>query len=256
MQKYTAIIISSRDSSEFDRIYVLYTKEMGIMRVIGRGVRKPSAKLAGHLEPGTLSEVYVARARGMGQITGAITVENFDDVKKNFGKLAEFLKIAKFFLRNFAEEEKDEQIFELLVDFLSSFVEASEDKGQILVEAFWWKLFDALGNRPEVMKCVSCGERLQAKAPTPPSRLIRRDTFPLAGEDVLEKFFSVGKGGVVCQNCASVLGELFLVNDNQIKLLRVFLGNSLNKIVKVKAQRKDLKGLEKIRTSFEKYNFG
>ncbi len=60
MQKYTAIILASRDVGEFDRLYIFYTREAGLLRAMGRGVRKQEAKLAGHLEPGTLSEVYIA----------------------------------------------------------------------------------------------------------------------------------------------------------------------------------------------------
>jgi len=71
MQKYTAIILASRDANEVNRLYIIYTLEQGLVKAVAKGVRKPAAKLAGHLEPGTLTEIYVARSRGMGQITGA-----------------------------------------------------------------------------------------------------------------------------------------------------------------------------------------
>ena len=139
MQKYTAIILSSHDVGEFDRLYILYTKEIGVVKAMGRGVRKQTAKLAGHLEPGTLSEVYVARARGMGQIASAIALDNFDNIKKDFEKLAEALKIFKFFARQFAEEEKDEKVFELLSGFLKKADGADGADiavGSVLVETF------------------------------------------------------------------------------------------------------------------------
>lgn len=232
MQKYTAIILSTHNIGEFDRLYLLYTKEAGLVRAIGRGARKPSAKLAGHLEPGTLSEVYIARSRGMGQIASAITVENFENIKYNFEKLEEALRIFRFFAKNFSEEEKDEKIFKLLEDFLIFFNSPNSEK--ILLEAFWWKLFDFLGHRPEVMKCIFCGRKLEA------------------GQ---KNFFSVAKGGAICPICRSMNEELFLISENQIKLVRLFLTNPLEKILKVKADGKDLEGLGKIRERFERYNF-
>ena len=204
MQKLTALILSSRDAGEFDRIYTLYTRESGLMRVVGRGVRKPAAKLAGHLEPGTLSEVYVARSRGMGQITSAITISNFESVRNNFEKLEESLKILRFFARNFSEEEKDERIFDLLGDFLGALgnLENRDYREGILTEAFWWKLFDFLGHRPQIMKCMRCDEKLEEKG---------------------RSFFSAALGGTLCEKCARhgvIPAEITL---NQIKLLRIIL---------------------------------
>jgi len=232
MQKYTAIILSSYDIGEFDRIYIFYTKESGLVKAIGRGVRKLSAKLAGHLEPGTLSEVYVAKARGMGQITSAIALDNFERVKRDFEKLSEALKIFKFFTRHFSEEEKDENIFDLLVDFLTR-VGLSPDFF-LLAESFWWKLFDALGNRPETMKCAKCGARL---------------------EENVKKYFSSSRGGIVCGSCFSEEIDLADISSDQIKLLRIFLANPLGKILKVKVSEGELKGLGRLRRGFERYNF-
>jgi len=136
MQKYTAIILASRETGEVDRLYFLYTLEQGLVKAAAKGARKPTAKLAGHLEPGTMTEVYVARARGMGQITGAIALENFGDFKKDFEKIGEFFRIAKFFLKNFAEGEEDDIIFGLLSEFLKIADEANN--AELIAEAFWW----------------------------------------------------------------------------------------------------------------------
>lgn len=236
MQKYTAIILASRDIGEFDRIYIMYTLESGLVKAIGRGARKSTAKLAGHLEPATLSEVYIARSRGMGNIASAITIENFKNIKNNFEKLASVLKIFKFFTRHFSEEEKDEKVFDLLKDFLGDW-ENLEDRGdqeQILLEAFWWKLFDFLGHRPETMKCAKCEARLEEKR---------------------ENFFSAARGGIVCGKCFAGESNLAKISADQIKLIRIFLANPLGKILKVKVGGDELKRLGGIRREFEKYNF-
>jgi DNA repair protein RecO (recombination protein O) len=233
MQKYTAIILTSRDIGEFDRMYLLYTREAGLIRSIGKGVRKQTAKLAGHLEPGTLSEVYIARAKGLGQITGSITVENFERVKTDFEKLSVALEVLHFFARKFAEEEKDERIFDLLADFLTRVGLLSESL-TLAVEAFWWKLFDFLGNRPETMKCARCETNLQESG---------------------RNFFSAARGGILCAQCSADGKEVSEINSNQIKLLRIILANSLEKILKVKVDQRELGGLGRMRKDFERYNF-
>ena len=234
MQKYTAIILASRDANEVNRLYIIYTLEQGLVKAVAKGVRKPAAKLAGHLEPGTLTEIYVARSRGMGQITGAITLENFENIKKDFEKLTEALKIFLFFLKNFSEGVGDKKVFDLLHDFLGTLNFASAECLRIIVESFWWKLFDILGNRPEVMKCVACKEKLAEKS---------------------KKFFSIEKGGIICSGCGPNFKELISICDNQIKLLRIFWGNSLEKTAKVKVSGAELAKLAKIREIYARYHF-
>ena len=234
MQKYTAIILSHTSANEFNRIYTMYTKEAGMLRVAGKGIRKANAKLAGHLEPGTLSEVYVARSKGMGQITSAITVDSFGNIKKDFQKLQETLKIFRFFLKNFSEGQKDRKIFQLVSDFLKLTDHSKSSASGIVVEAFWWKLFDALGHGPEVMKCTGCDGRLRVNS---------------------KKHFSVEKGGIVCADCNLNFRNLIPISDNQIKLLRVFWGNPLEKVIKVKVSKSELEKLSRIRENFRKYNF-
>ncbi|MDD3486985.1 MAG: DNA repair protein RecO [Candidatus Moranbacteria bacterium] len=232
MNKYLAIILSSRDIGEFDRMYFLYAREAGLVRVMGKGVRKPQAKLAGHLEPGTHSEIYIARSRGIGQITSAITVDNFEGIKKDFEKISAALDVFKFMARKFAEEEKDESIFDLLSSFLK--VLNSAENIKIIEEAFWWKLFDLMGNRPEMKKCLRC-------------------------EDILKenerKFFSTARGGVICEKCFGREDNILEINSNQIKFLRIILGNPLEKIVKVKIGEGETVGLSRLRNDFEKYNY-
>ena len=224
----------------------MYTSERGLARAAARGIRKPEAKLAGHLEPATLSEVYIARSRGMGQIASAITLENFGDVKNDFKKLQTALKIFSFFVRVFSDDEKDERIFFLLRGFLEALDDLSDcgnlrNKGdwggrvRLLTLAFWWKLVDFLGQRPQVIKCAGCGKKLA---------------------DGSQNFFDAEKGGVVCSGCAGVKNNLQSINNNQIKLLRLFLTNTLDKIVKVRVGNKDLAELEKVTDGFLKYNFG
>jgi DNA repair protein RecO (recombination protein O) len=235
MQKYTAIILASRDISEYDRLYFMYTLEQGLVKVAAKGVRRPAAKLAGHLEPGTLSEVYIARSRGRGQVTSAITLSDFSHIKKDFEKLSNVLNIFSFFMRVFSEDEKDERIFKLLREYLEIIDRVGQsDQEELLTLGFWWKLFDALGQRPEVARCVSCGQMLKGAQ---------------------KNYFSAEKGGIVCFSCATPSDSLPM-GDNQIKLIRVYLANPLKKIIKVKADRKDLEGLRRVRQQFLKYNFG
>ena len=233
MHKYTAIILTSRDTNEFDRVYTFYTLEEGLVRVVAKGARKPAARLAGHLEPVTLSEVYVARSKGRGQIVSALTILGFERIKSDFEKLRETLEIFRFIARFFSEGEPDKRIFSLLVSLLR-LLDKKEDS-QVLIEGFWWQLFDLLGQRPQVASCVHCQKKLML-----------RD----------QKYFDIKKGGIICSLCRKKDQELFSISDNQIKLLRLFFSQPLRLLGKIKLAVVELSGLGRIRQNYQKYHFG
>jgi DNA repair protein RecO (recombination protein O) len=214
----------------------MYTLEFGLVRAVAKGARKPTAKLAGHLEPGTLSEVYIARAKGLGQITGAVEIKNHEHIKNSYEKLQQVFPVLNFIARKFSEEEKDEKIFELLSDFLDLLNGRDNPEGsdKIITASFWWKLFDFLGHRPEVMRCANCESILTESG---------------------KKFFSVSKGGIICAGCSTSGENLLNISSNNIKLIRVFLGNPIKKISKIKAEKNDIQNLERITELFQKYNF-
>ncbi|MFA5926384.1 MAG: DNA repair protein RecO [Parcubacteria group bacterium] len=237
MQKYTAIILTSREIGEFDRLYTMYTLEQGLLKVAAKGVRKPAAKLAGHLEPATLSEVYVARSRGRGQITGAIAAMNFKKIKSSLEKLQAFIGASRFFSRFFSEGEADKKIFDLLLNFLKT-LDCNAGRGkkgrdELAILAFWWKLFDQMGQKPEVAKCVVCKKK------------------PKSGQN----FFSLEKGGIACSVCGPKEKNIFPISDNQIKLLRLFLSNSLENAVKIKIPKEELERLMVLTKVFRKFYF-
>ena len=55
------IILQRSDWGEADRLITIYTRELGKIRSIAKGVRKPRSRKAGHLEPFTRSSLLVAR---------------------------------------------------------------------------------------------------------------------------------------------------------------------------------------------------
>jgi DNA repair protein RecO (recombination protein O) len=127
--KYSGIVLGKIDIGETDRLYVVYTREAGRVLAKAIGVKKPNAKLAGNLEPLTYSEIFLAKGRGQGNITGAIAVENFLEIKNNIEALEKVFEAMKIFSRLVTQEEKDERIFHLLLGYLLAIEEVVE-KGQ------------------------------------------------------------------------------------------------------------------------------
>jgi DNA repair protein RecO (recombination protein O) len=224
--KYQGIILNKRDIGEVDRIYTIYTLEGGKIRILGKGVRKPNAKLAGNLEPITKAEIFVSRNRGMGKITGSIAINNFSNIKTNLDLITKVFYVFKLLAKIISEEEKDEKVFNLLEKYLSGMNKLSQDenKADILTLGLLFKILDEMGYRLEVEKCVYCEKKLLLE----------------------NNYFSVSRGGILCHNCHSFEQKKIIVSNESIKLIRIFLQNKIENLVKLKVSQADINQLKLI----------
>ncbi len=223
--KYQAIVLGKYDIAETDRMYVLYTKEAGKIRLVAHGVRKPQAKLAGNLETMSHAEVFVARARGKGKITGVIPVDFFVSAKGGIDFLEKIFWTLNIFDRLVTQEEKDEKIFELLLGYLRAIDGLAEEetaKADIFTYGFIFKLFHLLGYGLEMGRCVACNATLRSG----------------------ENFFESERGGTVCNACAAHVGKKVKITDETIKFIRIFLENRIENLGKIKADKKNLSNLK------------
>ena len=227
--KYTGIVLNKKDIGEADRIYTIYTFEAGKIRVLGKGVRKPNAKLAGNLESITQAEIFIAKNRGMGKITGSIAINNFPNIKTNLDLLNQVFYVFKILLKLLTEEEKDEKFFILLEKYLN-ILEADpydEKKTDILTAGFLFKILGEMGYRMEVERCVYCEKKLLPE----------------------NNYFSVARGGILCKQCHRFEPKKIPVSNESIKLIRIFLQNRLENLSKVQVSQKEANQLKIILNS-------
>lgn len=227
--KYHGIILGKIDISETDRIYIIYTLESGKIGVLAKGVKKPNAKLASALEPITYSEIFIARNRGKGKITGALCANNFSRVKRNLMTLERVFYIFRVLNQLITQEEKDEEIFNLMLNYLRTLEKLigngiSDLENDILAFGFIFKLLKKLGYGIQTEKCVSCSAKLASG----------------------ENYFSAERGGVLCANCSRTEIKKIKINDDSVKLIRVFFQNKIENFSKIKAEKKTLDNLKSI----------
>lgn len=227
--KYHGIILSKRDLAEMDRVYTIYTREKGKIRIIGKGVRKSNAKLAGSLEPVTYAEIFAARGQGIGKITGAIPVENFSVIKSDFELLERVFRTFRILQKIISEEEKDEDFFRLFLEYLQTMENLggnSEDKklqrAEILTLGFLIKFLDQMGYRVEVRQCMECGEKLKP----------------------LGNFFSAARGGMLCFQCSVKESNKVEISAESIKILRIFLKNDVKNLIKLQVSLRDINNVK------------
>ncbi|MGB3922066.1 MAG: DNA repair protein RecO [Minisyncoccia bacterium] len=107
------IVLGERPAREADRVYTIFTKDLGLVRASATGVRKDLSKLRGHLEPFSLATVSLVRGREYWRLTSAELVYNLET------RLSETPELFLAFAKNFslleklvAGEEKHLELFE------------------------------------------------------------------------------------------------------------------------------------------------
>lgn len=224
--RYTAIILKKKEVGETDRLYTVYTKEAGKLKLVARGVRKQEAKLASQLETMNIVSLSVQRGRGQGKIAGAIAEESLLAIRRDEAAVFEILSALNVFERLVGLEEKDEALFSLLERFLRTannlVAQKKSEKVTLLLHAFFFHLFSELGYQIEAGVCAATGERLDVN-----DRL----------------FFSPAAGGVITSLAAGTVPQSIPMSPATVKLLRILLSNKLESIVKIAPEKQEIQEL-------------
>lgn len=232
-----AIILNKQAFREDDTKISVYSPEKGKLELVARGARKFRSKLAGHIEPISLSKLMVVRGKVFDYVGSAVNENSFLNIKSDLDKISVAGRAISVFKKHVKEDEKDENTFKLLEDFLrlvNASVLPSKDKADdynLLLNYFVLKLLVNLGYKPELKVCVACSAKL----------LPKNNKFDLA------------RGGVICGKCSSK--DRLTISENCVKVLRIVIDSNFEKIIKLKINNNLSKEVIKIISSFYKYNF-
>lgn len=147
---------------EADRILHLYTRELGRVSAMAKGVRRTKSRFGGRLEPFSHVEIVLHAGRGeIFTVTGASLVRSHDAVRSDHARLRVGLIGLEAMLRLFTEQEANERAFTALTRFLDVLDEAPVRGARPMLDplalAFQLKLLWVSGYEPHLESCVECG---------------------------------------------------------------------------------------------------
>lgn len=204
-----AIVLSSYDYKESDKVFTLLSPEYGKFDVIAKGTKKIKSKLNGHLEVGNLCSVMVAKGRGFDVLANAIAQTSHpDELRGDVVGYAALKAILTLTSQIVVTRVPDEELFELLKNTLG-YVQVnskSQQSGTSLQTSLYiyvMKLLDVLGYRPELTRCTQCQKGI------------------ITPHAVLD----VRAGGLICNSCIpqKLPDYAQSLSDSTIKLLLLTL---------------------------------
>ena len=197
-----AVVLSHTDWGEADRLLWLYTREMGKVRAIAKGLRKPRSRKAGHLEPFTRVTLQLARGRDMWIVTQAEALNIYLSLRENLLRVSYAAYVVELLDRFTYEEGENLSLYHLLCDTLERLDQ--EPEASLAVRYYEVRLLDLIGFRPVLFNCAVCNNEIKAQ----------------------DQYFSAALGGVVCPSCAAKTPGLIPISMQALKYLRHFQRSS------------------------------
>jgi DNA repair protein RecO (recombination protein O) len=199
-----AVVLRHTDWGEADRLLWLFTLEMGKVRAIAKGVRKPRSRKAGHLEPFTRVNLLLARGRDMLIVTQAETLEPYLPVRDSLLRTSYASYVVELLDRFTYEEGENYSLYRLLTDTLARL--STDNPPELPIRYFELRLLDYVGFRPQLFTCLNCGKEIQPQ----------------------DQYFSADLGGVLCPSCGREVTGTRPVSVNALKYMRHFQRSSFS----------------------------
>jgi DNA repair protein RecO (recombination protein O) len=197
-----AVVLRHSDWGEADRLLSLFTRDLGKVRAIAKGVRKMRSRKAGHLEPFTRVNLLLARGRDLLIVTQADTISAYLPLREDLVRIGYAAYVVELLDRFTYDEGENRALYRLLTDTLSRLEKESDPS--LAVRYYEIRLLDLLGYRPKLFTCAGCDSEIQP----------------------VDQFFSVSQGGVLCPNCALNFSDALPISVPILKHLRHFQRSS------------------------------
>lgn len=203
------VIIRHSNFGEADRLLTIFTRELGKVRAIAKGVRKARSRKAGHVEPFTRTNLQLARGRDLYILTQAEAVDVFTALREDLVLLGYAAYVIELTDRSTSDDEENRTIYNLLTRTLTRLNRG--DEPNLATRYFEICLLDYVGFRPQLFTCTRCDTEIRAE----------------------DQFFSSYQGGVICSNCGQQDPKVKPVSMQALKYLRHFQRSSYQNAARV-----------------------
>ncbi len=220
------IVLKKIDRGEADQLLTIYTKDFGKVEILAKAMRKIKSKLRSESNLFNLSEIEFIQGKTYKTLTDASLIENFSEIRKDLKKLALSYRISEILDNLVRKEEKDESIWELLIETLKKLNTPFPQNldSQLIFYYFTWNLLSFLGYKPELHICSLC----------------QKELFPQ------NLYFNFQEGGVICQNCFKKIKNGKEISPETIKILRFIIEKEWRIISQLKIDEKYFLSLKRI----------
>ncbi|MDI3547705.1 MAG: repair protein RecO [Halanaerobiales bacterium] len=229
-----AIVLKQFDLGEADKIITFYTKEMGKVRAVARGVRKTKSPISGLVLPFSYNNVTIYRGRSLDRINDIRNKYSFSALREDLTRMAYASYMAELVEKVGMENDPNEDLFSLLLTSFYRLLRIEDERINYVDLAFKTRILGILGVQPELEKCIYCSK-------------------PISLQE--HNYFSIEQGGLACTSCYSGKKErIASLSGESLQVFKKLLNTGLQPIDKLKISKGALIELDKLIDSFIIYH--
>jgi DNA repair protein RecO (recombination protein O) len=234
--KIDAFVIRTTRMTESSRVLTLYSKEMGKIKGVAKGVGRPKSKLGGVVELFNLIEgdLYKKESSDLGVLGGASLLEDFrgltDDPRK-FGFASAWCEVLD---KTSHSEEPHPETFDLTFVYFKSLQEMKSESSGLLFWSALMKFIMQEGYAPSLDNCISCDKDITTA----------------------KLMVSLQRGGLICGDCVEVDEPVILINHDALELLRVMESVPLSQISTIRIDNRTGRMAAEVILSLATYHLG
>jgi DNA repair protein RecO (recombination protein O) len=217
-----AVVLRHSDFGEADRLLTVYTPYMGKLRLLAKGVRKPTSRKAGHLESFTRTQLLIARGRNLDIITQAEIIEPYVALRQDLWRLSHAYYVAELVDRFSEEQSENHPLYRLLCDVLGWICDSSDLA--LTMRFFELHMLSLVGYRPQLFDCPGCNARLEP----------------------VTNFFSAEAGGALCPRCGEGEREARAISLGALKVLRYLQTHEYTECARLQLRKATHSELEEV----------
>lgn len=191
--KTDGIVLKTFDLRETSRIAIFFTKEFGKVSGVLKGIRKDHKKFGSSVDRFSVNYIvyYQYRNSDLHLISHCDLKSYYYPIRQDLKKSLAASYILELVNLIMPPEEKNEKIYNLMLDFLESL--QTHNDASLLVHYFQIKILSLSGFKPHLDACLKCKTLIIEKAR-----------------------FSLREGGLVCLNCAAGDATLELLSPGAV----------------------------------------
>lgn len=150
------LVLRKTKLGEADVILTLLSSDGGIVRAVAKGMRKPTSRFAGRLEPGSVADLMLAPGRTFEVVSDARSVDLHAGLRADYERSTAASVVLDVLDKMAVEGQPEERLFGLACATLGALETAELSRIRPLVTAFLLKAMSMHGYRPHLDSCVSC----------------------------------------------------------------------------------------------------
>jgi len=176
IKKTQGYVIRTLDYGDTSRIVTVLSDTAGKISFIAKGARRPESRLGPALDLLNLSEFVYYNNDGLKILSQVSLIDPLMQLKSDYDRLDMSLRTARWLHRLLEDDHVEHSIFKLFEAYLNVLGQ-SEAAFEMFDLSLKVKTLTAMGLAPKLDCCMICGR------------------------DPAQSWFSMSKGGVVCESC-------------------------------------------------------